>query len=172
MKTIGVTLFAAFLFAATASATSTVNIAPAMKALHYPKAGALKLTCRRSGDGFNCKAVYRRNITKRFYAAWQATGGYLCAGTNQSACKTLHHGFVTGSYAQTDLPGVAEMVSRGYMALKYNDPQPFSDGNCTPATAANSWSYCYKLDTGGVNVTIHLAQAKGGYITTTSATTY
>ena len=172
MRAIGVTLFAAFLFAATASAASTVNIAPAMKALHYPKAGAVKLTCRRAGVGFSCKAVYRRNVTKRFYAAWQATGGYLCAGARPSTCQTLRHGFVVGSYGTTDLPGVAEMVSRGYVALKYNDPQPFGDGNCTPATAPNSWSYCYKLDTGGVNVTIHLARAKGGYITTTSATMY
>ena len=165
---------AALALAATASATSTVNIAPAMKALHYPKAGALKLTCRRAGAGFNCKATYRHHRIRRFYAAWQVTGGYLCAGSKPSTCRTLRHGFAAGNYTTADLPGVAEMVSRGYMTLKYAIPanQTSRDPNCTQTTAPSSWSYCYKLDTGGVNVTIHLAKARGGYITTTSASLY
>lgn len=171
MTKAGVTsAIAALVLAGAAAASSGGNMAAAMRALHYPKAGAVKLTCRRAGAGFACKATYRHRKVRRFYAAWQATGGWVCAGAKPATCKTLRHGFIVG--APTDLRGAAEQTAIGYMALKYQAPQPFVDPNCTQPTTQNSWSFCYKLDTGSVNVTVHLAKAKGGYVTTTTAALY
>lgn len=169
---IGVALLAALILASTAAAGSSRDMVSAMKALHYPKAGAVKLGCRTAGAGFRCKAAYRHHRVRRFYAEWRSIGGFICAGTRPATCKILRHGFLPT--AQTDnSPDAALLASRGYMTIKYNDPQPYSPKKpCVPSTAPSSWSFCYALDTSDVNVTVTVKHVKTGYITTTAATLY
>ena len=170
---VGVALLAALIITGTASAAgSSRDMVSAMKSLHYPLASPVKLGCRTAGAGFACKATYRHHRIRRFYAEWRATGGFICAGAKPATCKILRHGFIpTG---QTDNSADAALLaSRGYMAINYNDPQPFSAKKpCVPSAAASSWSFCYALDTSDVNVTVTVKQVKTGYITTAIAILY
>ena len=152
-------------------------MATAMKALNYPKAGAVTVGCRTSGAGFQCKSTYRHHRVRRFYAewasAWGARGGFICAGAKLSACKPLRHGFVPGyEVRRVGGSGAAGEVSRAYMAIHYNDPQPFVGPNCIQPTTPSTWSFCYALNNGNINVTVYMGHANGGYVTTVTGMLY
>ena len=168
---VGVTLLVALILTGTAASGSSQGMATAMKTLHYPRSGAIKLGCRTAGAGFNCKATYRHHRVRRFYAEWRATGGFICAGAKPATCKLLRHGLVTTTLAQT-AQDAAFQASRGYMTIHYQDPQPFAGSGCQSTTLPSSWSFCYALNSGSVGVTVTVKQVKAGYITTTSATVY
>jgi hypothetical protein len=153
-------------------------MATAMKALNYPKAGAVKVGCRTSGAAFQCKATYRHHRVRRFYAEWASAwgdrGGFICAGAKLSACKTLRHGFVP-SYEVQRLGGPdvgAYEVSRGYMDIHSNDPEPQIAANCVQPTKPSTWSFCYARNNGNINVAVHMGHANGGYVTTATETLY
>jgi hypothetical protein len=141
----------------------------AIRALHYPKAGALKETCR-GRTTFKCVATYRHRRHRVFYAQWQGLGGWLCAGT-KTTCKPLRHGFVpTARAAFNGGPaGTAELAARGYMGNHYGIFDPNVSSPCSK-TGPSSWA-CgyYNTDTSTVTVTVTLKSAKGGYVLTGAA---
>ncbi len=148
-------------------------MAAAVKALHYPKAGAIKVGCRMAGSAFNCKATFRRHRIRRFSAEWASSGGYVCAGSKITTCKVLRHGFIPTSQAfPNDQRGTAELAARGYMTFKYQDPQPLVVATCPQTGGPSTWSFCYYLDQSKLNVTIALNHVRTGYITTTTAVPY
>ena len=160
---VGVALLVALILAGTASAAgSSRDIVSAMKALHYPKPGAIKLGCHGAGAGFNCKATYRNHRVRRFYAKWQGEGGWVCAG-KPTACRLLVHGWVKGPLDDVHLAGAAELAAVGVMQNRYHVPQPFVYAPCSKA-GFTSWQCGYKGASGPVTVTVSFKAVKGGYI--------
>jgi len=102
--------------------------------------------------------------TRNVYAAWQGRGGWIMAGAKASSLKPLRKGFVPNNHA-TGTVGTAEEAADGFMGNHYNDPQPFVDANC-PTASPPAYTFCYKLDTGSVQVTITLKKTRPGYIFT------
>lgn len=175
MKLLGVTAAAFILTATAGAATPSRDMAQAMKALHYPKAGALKIGCRTISGGFRCKATYRHHRVRRFYAKWATSfPGLICAGRTLAGCKQLRRGFITNAEAaRVSVRGAAQEVSRGYMALHYDAAQPYPNTICAQSTQPSTWSFCYFVsNTSSVNLAVHMGKVKTGYVTTITAVTY
>lgn len=162
-------LSASIASAAGTGAWSVKDMKAAVRALGYPKPHPTKLACRGTTT-FRCVATYRHHRRRVFYAQWQSMGGWLCAGAKVSNCKLLRHGFIPTADTGGSLPGAAQFASRGYMAIHYNDPQPFVASPCPQTGVPSTWTFCYKLDVGSVSVTITLKRVKTGYVTTASET--
>lgn len=147
--------------ASAAGAWTTKNMAMAARAIGYPKPHAKTLTCK---SGFKCVATYTRHRRRVFYGSalpFTAGAAWTCFST-RSGCKPGWRGFAVGAHTPEMQGSVALLASRSYMTIKYNDPQPFSAGQCShPAPPA--FTYCYKLDTGSVAVTATVKAAPGGY---------
>ena len=143
--------------AGTAEATTAgKDMAAAMRALHYPKTGALKVGCHTVGTtsgSFHCKATYKHHHTRWFYAKWAVEGGWVCAGTRLTGCRTLRHGFT-----RTATNDAADLAARGWDG---NTGQP--TGFCQPAGTLK-WACGFTTGT----VTITMKKARGGYTITAS----
>lgn len=166
-----VLLFAVFLLAtslpAAAAATTgrAKTMAVAARAIHYPKAGALKVTCRGKAS-YRCVATYRHHRRRVFYARWDYYGGgWIDAGPKLATAKLLRNGFALPG----DPAGISELAARGFMANHYNSPQPYVAYLCKQ-TATWTWTCGYKLDNGTANISITLKKVKAGFVFTGSST--
>lgn len=171
------TLVAFLLLCSSAGAATTVNgnMAAAIRALHYPKAGALKLGCKASGDHFNCKAIYRHHRVRRFQAEWSATpaAGLICAGKRISACGLLAHGFVPADQVGTTQSGTAGQVALGYMHVVKDVHDVYVGSGCPQSSQPSTWTFCYAwTDSSNIGVTVNLRHVKTGYVTTTTSAIY
>lgn len=172
MKILGVTIIMLAIVATAAAANpeGPGSMAAAVKALHFPKP-ARKVTCHASGSGFRCKATFRRNRHRVFYAGWANTGGWVCAGKTLNGCKLLHHGYVSRTtlarYSQFGgLSAYAGISSTGYLENKYQ-----ATPNVVSPCAADGnlrWSCAYSITTGDVTVRISYRPVKGGWLITGS----
>ena len=163
---------AALVLVSSAAASPSRDMATALRALHYPKPGALKMGCR-GATVFRCKATYRHHRVRRFQAKWAAMGGFICAGKTIAGCNILRHGFLSPTVVGTDPRGAAQQTARGYMTLHYQAPDPYIAPGCVQSTQPSTWSFCYWIsDTAKINITVHLAKVKAGYVTTVTAAEY
>ena len=165
-------MLAALVLAGAATASPSTDMAAAIRALHYPKAGALKVGCRAAGTSFRCKATYRHRRHRIFYAGWAMTGGYICAGPRSTGCKILSHGFIPNDQIETTVSYAAEQAALGYMHLKYGEVNPQIAPDCPATTRSSTWVDCYYGPSTRIAVTVHLAKARGGYLTTVAAASY
>lgn len=151
---------------ATQATWTARNMATAAKALGYPKPHARRVTCR-GKTTFRCVATYRRR--RVFYAAWMGySSGWLCAGKTRSSCVMQRRGFIPTA-AASSLSRAAELAARGYMAFKYDTPDPYVYAPCTKA-GFTAYQCGYKWTNNQViTVTVSFKQAKGGYTMTASA---
>jgi hypothetical protein len=149
--------------AAGATGSLRQDMQTAVRALNYPKAGALKVSCH-GASTYRCVATYRHHRHRVFYASWHyefGQVGWICAGPSAANCKLLRRTFVTNARAGD---GTAEMASRGYMAIHYNDPQPYIGQDC-PKKPAPVYTFCYAGNNNtSFAVYVTLKKVKTGYI--------
>lgn len=173
MSKVGVAVLAALVLAApAAAATPRKDMAAAMRALHYPKAEALKVGCRKAGPRFRCKALYRHNRHRVFYAAWASAlggrAGWICAGRKAAACKTLRHGFIPNSQIKVNgsVEFSADQAAQGYMSIFHNTNVTYAGSGCTTTTRPSTWTFCFAwTNNTSIGVTIHMAKTRSGYVT-------
>lgn len=164
-------------FAGLATAWTSKDMTAAVKVVGYPKPHAKRVVCRGTSAQLSlttwtpvrCVATYRHHRRAVFTARWQGGGGWVCAGKTAATCKLLRHGFTPTALSDGQPAWVAQMASIGYMANHYNAPQPFRNRDCPTATPP-AYSFCYRLDTGSVDITVTVKQARAGYTFTAAAT--
>jgi hypothetical protein len=167
-------LILALVFAGVANAASGAgwtarSMARALKGLGYPKPHPKTLSCLATvgatHDIFTCTATYGSQ-RKMFYASGDY-GGFVCVGRYPESCTTLKHGFIRSK------TGVSA-AAKGWMALHDGDPQPpRARGTCAQSSKPLTWSFCYKLKSGGnVDVSVTIKRTVGGYITSVSGKKY
>jgi hypothetical protein len=180
MQKIIASIAVALVFTASAAATrpppgdppwAKSKMLTALRALGYPKPHPLKLTCKDPPQGrdvgiasFACTATYKHHVRRRFVAAGQGEGGWLCAGKTLAGCKLLRRGFVTTAAAAVypSLSGAAQIAAEGYLAD--HDQFPYQVVHFCTQASASSWSCPFLVNNAPVTVTISLKKAKGGYV--------
>ena len=148
--------------AASPTAWTSKDMTAAVKALRYPKPGAVKVTCRPVGHAFRCAAIYRRKPrTRRFYAEGTALGGWICAGPTVATCKLLRRGFVAASMAPYGVAAEASVSASGYAENKYGVSSTERSASCTPAGTL-AWSCPFTAP--AATITVTYKPVKGGWL--------
>jgi hypothetical protein len=152
-------LFSTSGMAASTNVWSAATMRTAVRALHYPKPGARKVSCRGTST-YRCVITYRRHRRRVLYARWQGEGGWICAGPHLATCKTLRHGFLPTSMGATP-----DYVAAGYVENKYGVTPDTTGCN---QTGTLTWSCGYQIPSGPITVTVSFRTVKGGWVTSAS----
>ena len=155
----------------------------AIRALGYPRPHPRTLSCKGQGHNtygryasWKCHATYAHGKPRTFVMGGEAAGGWLCGGKTLRSCRLLQHGFITNSWAQEEqqfggFASVASLVSFTYLQSHDGIDDPVGTDTPCPQSGTAAWSCSYNTPSGEITVTISFKKAKGGWITTGSAST-